>query len=292
MTRDWISDDRLLSLHPFFEGEGRDLLEIKMTRHATSTLTHVKKSHLRSFLLGLDLFLIGTHLRYRCEERCTISESIECSRVDEGLERFLIDHITPRSLDEVIERYESSSLDSISYRLDRPLPKSLDCLESESDMPIIDEGELSLGLIHIGREDFDFLRTSFLDLEAYSIRIFGIRDHECSHGFRRIIGLHVGRLIGNHRIAGCMRLIESISREWLNNLIEYIDRKSFSMSLYLGSFDEFPSLFHEEFIFLLPDGTPEDIRFSEGESGKCLYELHDLFLIDCNPIRGLQDLLE
>lgn len=51
MTRDGISDDRLLSLHPFFEGEGSGLLEIKMTRHSTSTLTHVKKSHLRSFLL-------------------------------------------------------------------------------------------------------------------------------------------------------------------------------------------------------------------------------------------------
>lgn len=147
--------------------------------------------------------------------------------------------------------------------MDRSVSESLYRLESESDVFIIDECEVSTRFVHIRRKDLDSFRTGFLYLEAYTICIFLIRDHERCHRFCRIVRLHIGSLIRDHGVAGCMRLIESISCKWLDNLIEDIDCEIFWMSSSFRSIDEFPSLFHEELVFLLTDRTTQYICFTE-----------------------------
>ena len=102
MSRYRIADDRLLSLHTSLEGEWLTLLEFEVYRYLRC-ISHIEKSYLRSLAFGLELLLIGTHLQHRGQKTRTFSESIECSRVYERFERFLIDDITPCTLDEVIE---------------------------------------------------------------------------------------------------------------------------------------------------------------------------------------------
>ncbi len=89
-----------------------------------------------------------------------------------------------------------------------------------------------------------------------------------------------------------MRFIEPITREWLDNLIEYIDREFFFVSLFARRIDEFASLFHEELVLLLPYGSTEYVCFSERESSKSLYQLHDLLLIDGDTIGRPKDRLK
>ena len=89
-----------------------------------------------------------------------------------------------------------------------------------------------------------------------------------------------------------MRLVESISSKWLDDLIEYIYCEILLVSLLVGRSDELVPLLHEEIEFLFADGSSEDICLTERESGERLYQLHDLFLIDRDPVCWLQDGLE
>ena len=89
-----------------------------------------------------------------------------------------------------------------------------------------------------------------------------------------------------------MRLVESVSSKWLDNLIEYVYREILIVSLLMSRSDELVPLLHEEIEFLFTDGSSEDICLAEGESGERLYQLHDLFLIDRDTVCRLQDGLE
>jgi hypothetical protein len=64
------------------------------------------------------------------------------------------------------------------------------------------------------------------------------------------------------------------------------------MTLCMSGRDEFVSLLHEEVEFLFTDSSSEDICLTERESGKSLYQLHDLFLIDSDTVCWFQDSLE
>jgi len=86
-----------------------------------------------------------------------------------------------------------------------------------------------------------------------------------------------------------MRFVESVSGKWLDNIGKNIDCKRFWMSLKFCGFDEFCFLFHEEIDLFLTDCTTKNIGFTERESGKCLNELHDLFLIDSDTLSWLQN---
>jgi hypothetical protein len=60
-----------------------------------------------------------------------------------------------------------------------------------------------------------------------------------------------------------MRLVEPISRERLDDLIEDIYREILTMSLSDRRIDELASLLHEEFEFLFSYGASEYIRLTE-----------------------------
>lgn len=62
VTRDRISDDRLLSLHPLFEGHRRGRFELEVRCDSFTVIPSIEEPHLRGLLLGFDLLLIGTHL--------------------------------------------------------------------------------------------------------------------------------------------------------------------------------------------------------------------------------------
>ena len=147
-------------------------------------------------------------------------------------------------------------------------------------------------LVDIWRKDFDSFDLCLVDLHLDTIHIFLIRYHQCYHEFCWIVCLHICSLVGDHRVTGCMRLVKSITSKRLNNLIKDIYSKIFFMSLGMSRRDEFVSLFHEEIVFLLTDSTTEYICFTKRKTCKCLYELHNLFLVYCNSIGWFQDCLE
>ena len=89
-----------------------------------------------------------------------------------------------------------------------------------------------------------------------------------------------------------MRLVESISSKWFDDLIEYIYREILIVSLLVSRSDELVPLLHEEIEFLFTDSSSEDIRLTERESSERLHQLHDLFLIDRDTVCRLQDGLE
>ena len=127
---------------------------------------------MRSIAFRLKLLFICTHLQHGSEEACTFSESIECTTINKGFERFFIDHITTRAFDEVIERVEILLITCSDDRIDRTFTESLDRLKSESDSMGIDIREVLTRLSYIRRKNFKIILACLFDLKTDTIGIF------------------------------------------------------------------------------------------------------------------------
>ncbi len=76
--------------------------------------------------------------------------------------------------------------------------------------------------IHVRPQHFDFQVPTFREIADQLILVAHIGRHEGRHELSRVVGFQIGCLIADDGIRGCMRFIEAISRELLDQLIELL----------------------------------------------------------------------
>jgi len=105
---------------------------------------------------------------------------------------------------------------------------------------------------------------------------------------KRIMGLQVRRLDGDHTVIGGMGLVEAITGEVLP-IVEHRRRRLPAYAFLHRPLDELLAVHLERLGFLLGNGLAQPVRFCRSVAGHLHGGEHDLLLIDGNSIGLLKD---
>ena len=123
---------------------------------------------------------------------------------------------------------------------------------------------------------------------AQLVGVVDVHGHRGGQELDRIIGLHVGRLVGDHGIGGGVGLVEAVAGE-LGHLIEDVGGLGRGHPARRGAVDEGLALLGHFRLDLLAHGAAQKVGVAEGEAGQFLGDLHDLFLVDHDAEGFLED---
>ena len=148
-------------------------------------------------------------------------------------------------------------------------------------------------MVDVRRQDLDAhglaLVDVFYDLGGRSA--LGLGGEQGGHEVRRVMGLEVGRLVGEIGVGGAVGLVETVLGEVLDLLEDLVGLGRADAPL-LGALEEVLLLGLHDARDLLPHRLPQDVGLGQAETCELGRDLHDLLLIDDDPPRLLEDGLE
>ena len=217
-------------------------------------------------------------------------QRIERAGGGEAFEHALVDGAridAAREIDEVAERLRPARSDNRFHRLradaferrQRVTDGAL--LDLELHARVIDRRRLHLDAEALG------LGAEFRELVGV---VHGER-HRRRQELHRIVRLHVGGLVGDHRIRGSVALVEAVVGEPRQQFENGIGLRALDAALDRAG-DEALALRLHLLLDLLAHGAAQQVRFAERVAGQDLRRLHHLFLVDDDAERFAQDRLE
>jgi len=111
------------------------------------------------------------------------------------------------------------------------------------------------------------------------------------HELHRVVGLQIGRLVGDHRVGSAVRLVEPVSGEGLH-LIEDLLRLGLRDPVLQGACHELRLFLLHFGGVLLAHGLAEGVRLAHGVARQGAGDLHHLLLVEDDSVGLLEDGLE
>src|SRR3984893_4980143 len=158
--------------------------------------------------------------------------AVECAGLGEALELPAVEALDIEAagkIGQILEAATSSALgDELAHRLPaHPLYRG-ECIADRGLPPTLPspvdgggrgggfglDGKRHLGAIDVGRQKAD---AEPVELQTEDIELVGVAEvegHQSGEELDRVIGLQIGRLIGEERIGGGMRLVEAVAGEF------------------------------------------------------------------------------
>ncbi len=105
------------------------------------------------------------------------------------------------------------------------------------------------------------------------------------------MGLQISGLIGDKSISGGMGFVEPVAckfRHQIKDIFGLILRDI----VFCSPLHEFTTLFFHDLGDFLSHGAPENIGIAQAVAGQDVGNLHDLFLIDNDPVRFFKNRLD
>jgi len=143
--------------------------------------------------------------------------------------------------------------------------------------------EVHQALIDIGRQDFNPQPAAFFNIQGYLVGVFHNAGNEGRHVLDGIIGLEVGRLVGHQGIGSRMALVKTVTGK-VGHQVEDVAGHIGGYSLLCGTGQELLPLGSNNLRLFLAHGPAQKIGLAEAETGQVAGNLHDLLLIEDNPI--------
>ncbi|KAF5035124.1 hypothetical protein DSECCO2_588920 [anaerobic digester metagenome] len=145
--------------------------------------------------------------------------------------------------------------------------------------------------VDVGRAQFEFVVAAGGDVLQELVLVFHVRRHERRHEGHGVMGLQVGRLVGDLGVGGAVGLVEAVLREFLHQVEDFV--RLFGIDLVLGAaFHEDAALLGHFLGVFLAHGPAQQVAAAQGIVGQHLGDLHDLFLVDDDPVGRLQGLFQ
>ena len=152
---------------------------------------------------------------------------------------------------------------------------------------LVSHDELAAADLDIRLPDFNVIVLAGGNVLEDLILIADFRSEQGGHEFHLVVGLQIRRMVRNERIRGGVRFVETVFREFFHQVKDF--RRLFLTGAILdGTVHEKGSFFGHGFGVFLPHRSPEQVCAAEGIPGDNLRDLHDLFLIDDNPVGVFQ----
>ena len=153
------------------------------------------------------------------------------------------------------------------------------------------DGELRHRPVDVGRQQRDLQPFQLAAEIADLVGVAHVEGHRGGEELDRIVGLEIGRLVGDQRIGRGMALVEAVARE-LRHLVED-HRGARLLDVVLGcAFDEVRALGIHLRLDLLAHGAAQQVGAAQRIARQDLGDLHHLLLVDHDAVGLFQDALE
>ena len=286
----------------FFEGQD-DLFRIFLNlRHTDLKFlfiflrSNIKKAQLSGH--GVLFVLVDTvdDLRIYGHLLFPVSfQTVQCSGLDQIFHNTFVDLINI-SLHKSFQGSIFPVLLSFPHNpLNNRAADTLDSRKCIADGTVVNRKTIH-AMIDIRRKDLDSHLTAYGNILRYLVWHFHNGRHQRSHEFYRIVIFQICSLVGNHRISGSVRLIESILRKVCHLIVDLVcDLLGNAVGdtarnpLFHISVNEILALFCHNRSFLLGHGTAHQVASSKSIACKITDDLHNLLLVYDTAIGRLQD---
>ena len=217
-----------------------------------------------------------------------VAGKVERAAFDEAFRHALVDPRQINALAKILQMFIAAfGLPRFDNRVHRAAADVFDRREAEPDMFARHRKRPHAG-VNIGRQNFNAHFAAFVDIFDDAIRVIHVARQQRGHRRNRKMRLQIGRLIRHERVSGGVRFIEAVAREifhQVENFVGFVVRNI----VFARPFQKTRPLLRHLFDLLFAHRPTEQIGLAERESGEQVRNLHDLFLINNNAVRFLQN---
>src|SRR5215212_701353 len=218
------------------------------------------------------------------------TDVVEGAALYERLDRTLVVGLRVDTVAEVEDVLEGTVLPRGDDRIYAGVPDVLDRGEPETD-GLTYHRKAAPTLVYIRREYLYLHRPGLRDVLGHPVLGVHHAAHEGSHVRLWVVHLEVSGLEGEERVACAMTLVEGVSPGLLHPVPEFFcalrgdaARRATGHELVLKR--------GEHSRVLLAYGLAQRVGLARGQPSQGLGDLHQLFLVGCNAVGGLQYRLE
>ena len=163
------------------------------------------------------------------------------------------------------------------------------------DLPLAGDLEVELPLVDVRRQHLDPHPPAVVDVfdeELVPLGAVHLGGEHGGHELGRVVGLEVGRLIGDQGIGGAVRLVEAVAAEVLDQVEDLgrpVPLQALRATAPLMNWSRpwaMTSVFFFEIALIVR------IRLGELDASQAVEDPHDLLLVDHHAVGLFQDLLE
>ncbi len=217
-------------------------------------------------------------------------QGIERSALDQTFQDPSVDFAQIDAAEKIHEGCKFSFHADFHYGFNRRFPDIFYGGKAETDVASRN-AEILLGFIDVRRQNIDahFLAVGHVPDNLVPVVFFAGQKRR--HEGDGIMGLQIGRLVGDHRVGGAVRLVETVFGE-VFHLIPYdfclvlVDRFLFRAFKKTGFL-----LFHRRYL-LFPHHFAQRVGLRHGISSNDVGDLHDLFLVKDDAVGFFEDRLQ
>ncbi len=201
--------------------------------------------------------------------RAPPAQGVEGAGLDQALEGLAVDDPGVVVLEQVERGGEAAALLAGGQDLaDGRLADVLDRRQPEADVPALHR-EVEIALVDVRGQDVDphvaALADVLDDLGGRSALGFG--GQEGRHEVARVMGLEVGRLVGQVGVGGAVGLVEAVLGE-LGDLVEDLRGLGLGDAVLPGALEEALLLGLHDLLDLLAHGLAQDVGLGQREAGE------------------------
>ncbi|OPY93379.1 MAG: hypothetical protein A4E73_00175 [Syntrophaceae bacterium PtaU1.Bin231] len=221
-----------------------------------------------------------------------VPEGIEGTALDQAFNDPFVDFAEIDATAEILERPKTVALAAFLPGMDDLFDRAdadiFHGRQAETDRLSAGNAEIALGFVDIGGQNADAHPLAVVDVLDDLVPVVLFTGEERGHEFGGIVGLEVCRLIGNHGIGRTVGFVEPVFGKGLHLLPDFLGLDLGYLSL-AGPLEELRLFLLHLGGFLLAHDFPQRIGFGHRiiADGDC--DLHDLLLIDDDPVGFFQD---
>ena len=226
------------------------------------------------------------------ERRAVGAQAVEAPGAQQRLQRAPVDLLQVEPPAKVLEtRVHPARAALRDQRLGRSLTHAAHRAQPITDAALAAGGELVARGVDIRRQHREPQIRAFLDEGHDLVGVTHLGRQHRRHEGRRIVRLQVRGLVGEQRVGGRMRLVETIAGELLHQ-VENVRRDLLTHPARHRAADEHGALLRHLCGALLAHRAPQQVGAAERIARQHLRDLHHLLLVEDHPVGGLEDRLE
>ena len=237
--------------------------------------------------------LPGIHrpVYHREQLRAARPPTVQGSGFDQAFEHAFVERARVHAFAEIENGFKAAGvLTSAPGCVHRIVADVLDRPKAEADR-LAGGAEVPGAGLNVGRQERDAPVAAFIDVLDDLVAVAHLVGQQGRHELDRIMGFQIGRHVGQHRVGRRMGLVEPVPGELFHQIEDADDFLLRVAALHRPLHKAVAQGRHLLRLFLA-HGAAQQVGLPQAESGEPVGDLHDLFLIDDDPVRLREDFFE
>ena len=175
--------------------------------------------------------------------------------------------------------------------LNRALAQAFDSTEAIHNLAFVVDGKGVFRTADVWHQKIQFHVPALFYQRDHLVGVLHIGSQYRGHEFCRVMGFQPECLVGHQCIGGGVGFVEAVAGKLLYQVKDVFGQGRVDPVLLTAIQEKLLLLGHFLGLFLT-HGAPQHVRITKGITGHHLGDLHDLLLVQDNPVGGLQNRLQ